>query len=266
MKLKRYFLFTAYRVHQQKKSPPTSHRPSVSPPPTAAPEFELGFSGCQVPGAEAGVCEALVALARSSVGREGCRPRVAESRVRGGASLDGDRRGVPSQSQRHQSSQYHLAALRNTTLSQRWGAIFQQDSGAYRCAVAPAFDQLQRWTQGLALSGHPIFLTPCAGTDRELHEDSLLDQLGKASREDVAGNTQTAMEIVEAGGPVQGRPHDQHAPAVANLANSAVHATTFDTHYLVHGSPLLVIEPSSFTQRTLANHNLNDSAFPLIRQ
>jgi len=105
-----------------------------------------------------------------------------------------------------------------------------------RSAVAPDVDQLERRTQGLALFGHPVFQAPGAGMNRTLNEDSLIDQLGKAIREDVAGNTQAALEIVEAGGPLQGRPNDQQAPAIADLTHSTVHATIFYTHYLVHGS------------------------------
>ncbi len=105
-----------------------------------------------------------------------------------------------------------------------------------RCAFAPAFDQFQRRTQSLALACHPVFQAPGAGMDRTLDEDSLVDQLGKAIRQDVAGNTQLALEIVEASGPLQGGPHDQQAPAIANLANRAAHTATFDMHYLVHDS------------------------------
>jgi hypothetical protein len=47
------------------------------------------------------------------------------------------------------------------------------------------------------------------------------------------------MEIVEAGGPMQGRPNDQQAPAIANLANSIVHDATFYMHCLVHDSSLI---------------------------
>ena len=107
--------------------------------------------------------------------------------------------------------------------------------------------------------GQPVFLALGAGTDRALHENAILDQLEKASRKDGVTDTQTVPKINEAGCPLQGGPHDQQAPAIANLAHSTVHASTSETSDLVHDSPLI-------RNATFATHNLNDSALPLIRQ
>ncbi len=150
-----------------------------------------------------------------------------------------------------------------------------------RSAGAPPFDQIQRRTQGLALAGHPVFLVLCAGLNRTLDQDSIVDQSGKAIGEDVAANTQMALEFVEACGPLEGRPHDQQAPAIADLANGTVHATVFHVQYLFHDSFLCSnavlgseVKPreeggsvnTTLRNATFATHNHDDSALSLIRQ
>ena len=68
-----------------------------------------------------------------------------------------------------------------------------------------------------------------------------VNQLRKPICEDFAGDTQVVLEIVKAGGTLQGGPYDQQAPGIAYLANRAFHIAKIRVRFPAHNN-------SRFTQ------------------
>ena len=94
---------------------------------------------------------------------------------------------------------------------------------------------IDRGAQRLTFVGDAVFQAAGPVLNRALHQNAFIDQLRKPVRENITRNTKAVLKIVETRGPLQGCPHDQKAPPIADLLNCGVHPAVVDVHKLVHG-------------------------------
>ena len=93
-------------------------------------------------------------------------------------------------------------------------------------AVTPLGQRDQHRHQFLALGGELVLVALGAFLDRDALENAVGDEFLEASGEDVAGDTQMALKVLEAADAEKGLADDQHRPAFAQtfeyMCNGAI--------------------------------------------
>ncbi len=94
-------------------------------------------------------------------------------------------------------------------------------------AVAPLAQGGEHWPKVSALGGEAVVVPGRMLGVGGLVEDPFVDQAGQALVEDVAGDAESLLELVEAGYAQEGVPDDEHRPSLAHhlkaLGHRAVH-------------------------------------------
>ena len=87
--------------------------------------------------------------------------------------------------------------------------------------VAPDEQCPQHGAKILADRGEPVFVARRMGAVADLRQQAGLDQFAQAPRQDVRGDAEVGLELVEAGFAVEGIAQDQDRPPVADAIETA---------------------------------------------